>query len=64
MEGNQFITVTSAVSGTTRYLNINHIVYYYRYRNRTYVILANGKEIECTESTEQIVKKINEVTAK
>lgn len=63
MNKNEFITVT-AESGITRYLNINHILYYYRWNNRTYIKLSTDKEIECKETCDQIDKLIDEVFEK
>lgn len=63
MNKNEFITVT-AESGVTRYLNINHIVYYYRWNFRTFIILSTGKEIEVKESCDKIDDMIDEVVGK
>lgn len=63
MNKNEFITVT-AESGVTRYLNINHIVYYYRWNYRTFIILSTGKEIEAKETCDEIDDMINEVMSK
>ena len=60
MNKNEFITVT-AESGVTRYLNINHIVYYYRWNFRTFIILSTDKEIEVKESCDKIDDMIDEV---
>lgn len=63
MNKNEFITVT-AESGVTRYLNINHIVYYYRWNFRTFIILSTDKEIEVKESCDKIDDMIDEVVGK
>lgn len=63
MNKNEFITVT-AESGITRYLNINHIVYYYRWNCRTIIKLSTDKEIEVKESCDEIDDMIDEVVGK
>ena len=63
MNKNEFITVTDT-SGMLRYLNINHIVYYYHWRGATFIILSTGKEMEVIETCDKIDDMIDEVTAK
>lgn len=59
----EFIEIT-AESGVKRNLNINHILYYYRWNSRTYIKLSTDKEIECKETCDQIDKLIDEVFEK
>lgn len=63
MNKNEFIVVT-ADSGIQRHLNINHIVYYYRWRGNTFIMLCTGKELEVIESNDKIDAMINEVLSK
>lgn len=63
MNGNEFIAVT-AESGMMRYLNINHIVYYYRWRGTTFIMLSTGKEMEVIETCDKIDDMIDEVMSK
>lgn len=63
MNKNEFIVVT-AESGIPRYLNINHIIYYYRWRGNTFIMLSTGKELEVTESVDKIDDMIDEVINK
>lgn len=60
MNRNEFIEIT-AESGIKRNLNINHIVYYYRWDGMTYIKLITDKEIECKETCGTIDKMIDEV---
>lgn len=61
---NEFIILTAAESGVARYVNINHILYYYRWHHRTYIKLSTDKEIECKETCDEIDKLIDEVFEK
>lgn len=63
MNKNEFIVVT-AESDIPRYLNINHIVYYYRWRGNTFIMLSTCKELEVTESVDKIDDMIDEVMTK
>lgn len=63
MNKNEFIVVT-AESGIPRFLNINHIIYFYCWRGNTFIMLSTGKELEVTESVDKIDDMINEVISK
>jgi hypothetical protein len=63
MNKNEFITVT-AESGIMEHLNINHIVYYYRWRVTTFIILSTGIEMGVIETCDKIDDMIDEAMSK
>lgn len=67
MNRNEFIVLTSYLSGNIRYININHISCYYLESKtdcKTRIELLSGSWLWVRETCEQIKEKIDEVTSK
>lgn len=63
MNKNEFIVVNTE-SGIPRFLNINHIIYFYCWHGNTFIMLSTGKVLEVAESVDKIDDMINEVISK
>lgn len=64
MNKNEFIVLTDYYSGDARYVNINHISYYFKSDKGTKINLLSEKWLYVRETCDMIDDMINEVISK
>lgn len=64
MNKSKFIVLTEYYSGTTRYVNINHISYYFKSDKGTKINLLSDKWLYVRETCDEINDMIDEVISK